>query len=307
MAPYTTIKMLVADDSRTVQLFFKNIAAQSRMPIEVITAENGRECLSFLEQGDIDLAFIDVNMPDMSGMEAVGIARFKGNKTFVTLMSGKVTEERLQLARQIGAYEYLSKPFTETSVQAIFKTYRCVSRRMSTLIVDDTRTIRQIVRRVLERSIFRFNIEEAGDGESAIRRFSDGGFELVFLDYNMPGLPGLDTLQRLRGCEPNCKVIMISAERNEEHFRRALDLGAVAFLYKPFFTRDIDRAIHAALGLKLPELAARSPDGGGGKSLKVCLPDDTDAQSSGLVDEGISWHIADTDDRPAEKSSELAD
>lgn len=309
MAPYTTIKMLVADDSRTVQLFFKNIAAQSRMPIEVITSENGRECLTFLEQGDIDLAFIDVNMPEMSGMEAIGIARFKGNKTFVTLMSGKVTEERLELARQLGAYEYLIKPFTDATVQAIFKTYRYVSRRMSTLIVDDTRTIRQIVRRVLERSIFRFNIEEAADGESAVRRFSDGGFDLVFLDYNMPGLPGLETLERLRACEPNCKVIMISAERNEEHYRRALDLGAVAFLYKPFFSRDIDRAIHAALGLKLPDLAARLPEGasGGGKSPQVCLPDDSDTKSSGMVDEGISWHIADADESPAEKSSEAAD
>src|ERR1700730_4473703 len=150
------------------------------MPIDLITADNGRECMMLLNEGGIDIAFIDVNMPEMSGMEAVSRARFKGNKTFITLMSGKADQGRFAVARQIRAYEYLVKPFPAEAVEAVLKTYRRVAVRMKTLIVDDTRTIRKILRRVLECSIFRLAIEEAADGEAALSLLKQGGFDLVF-------------------------------------------------------------------------------------------------------------------------------
>src|SRR5262245_569678 len=150
MAQYTT-KMLVADDSRTVQLFFEGVVAKSRVPIELLTADNGRECLILLEQGGVDLAFIDISMPEMSGLEAVSRARFTGNKTFITFISGKGAEDRFEVARHLRAYEYLVKPFADTDVEAIVNAYRQVSRKMKTLVVDDSRTMRRTVRRVLGR------------------------------------------------------------------------------------------------------------------------------------------------------------
>src|SRR5262245_15948163 len=136
--------MLVADDSQMMQSFFKEIVERSSLPFELLTAETGKECMALLEQGGIDLAFVDVSLPEMSGMEAVSRARFKGNQTFVTLMSEKASESRLEVARHIRAYEYLVKPFTAADVEAVFRTYQRVRVRMKTLIVDDTRTMRKI-------------------------------------------------------------------------------------------------------------------------------------------------------------------
>jgi CheY-like chemotaxis protein len=256
MSHFHSIRMLVADDSRTVLRFFKDVVAGAPWPLELITAETGLECMALLEQGDVDLAFIDVNMPDMSGMEAVGRVRFKGNRTFVTLMSGRSDERRLKVARQIRAYEYLVKPFSAGDVLDIIRTYQSVAKRTRTLIVDDSRTIRQVILRVLNRSVFNLAIDEAASGERALKLFADGSYDLVFLDYNMPGLDGLDTLRRILSGEPNTKVIMISAERNDDHVRGTLDAGAVTFLHKPFFAVDVDRALHAAFGLKLPGLGS---------------------------------------------------
>ena len=176
------IKMLVADDSRTVLRFFEDVLAQSRFPIELVTAQTGRECMTFLEQDDIGLAFIDVHMPDMSGLEALSRARFHGNKTFVTLLSTKADAPRFELARQLRVYEYLVKPFTADNVTAILRTYRRVATKMHAMIVDDSRTMRLLVRRVIERSIFRLDIEEASNGTTALSRFDYGNFDLVFLD-----------------------------------------------------------------------------------------------------------------------------
>lgn len=278
MSHFLTIKMLVADDSRTVQRFFKDVVDAAPMPVEIVTADTGLECMMLLEQGGIDLAFIDVHMPEMSGMEAVGRARFKGNRTFITLMSSKADPRRLKVARQIRAYEYLVKPFSAADILTILKTFQSVSRRTKTLIVDDSRTIRHVIMRVLKRSVFNLAIEEASSGERALKLFSDGTYDLVFLDYNMPGLDGLVTLDRLRANDPNTKIIMISAEHNDEHVRDAIDHGALSFLHKPFFAVDVDRSLHAAFGLKLPELSlTRDDEDDHLMSRMLCPTDERDA------------------------------
>jgi len=77
---------------------------------------------------------------------------------------------------------------------------------------------------------------------------------MVFLDCNMPGFDGIKTLELLRQRNPDTRVIMISAERDNARVKQALARGATAFLHKPFFTADIDRVLHQALGLKMPGL-----------------------------------------------------
>jgi CheY-like chemotaxis protein len=246
--------MLVADDSRTIQLFFRHAVAKYAHAIELITTEDGHECATLLASGAPDLAFVDVNMPGMSGMEALGAARHKGIRTFVTLMSTNGSAPRLAIARQLNVYEYLVKPFTAHDIEAVIATYRRVSEPMRTLIVDDSRTIRGVIRRLLEQSIFRLAIEEADEGAIAVERCRETPFDLVFLDCNMPGFDGIKTLELLRRRNPETRVIMISAERDHARIAQALALGAAVFLHKPFFVADVDRALHQTLGLRMPGL-----------------------------------------------------
>jgi len=83
---------------------------------------------------------------------------------------------------------------------------------------------------VLANSIFNIDVTEAGNGEAALEHCDNGEFDVVFLDSNMPGLPGTQTLERLLERDPGVKVIMISGERNEERRKWALDRGAFTFL-----------------------------------------------------------------------------
>ena len=291
-----SIKLLVADDSQTIQQFFKQVIERSSLPIEFLTADNGKECMALLEGGGVDVAFVDVNMPEMSGMEAVSRARFKGSNTFVTLMSGKASESRFEVARHIRAYEYLLKPFTAVDVEAILKVYQRVRTRMRTLVVDDTKTMRKIMRRVLDRSVFRFTVEEAADGEKALKLIDDQNFDIVFLDFNMPGLDGIETLERVRASGALCKVIMVSAEPDQQRIGLALEKGAVACLNKPFFASDIDRAIHEAFGFKLPKLAAKTGAGRNAAAAgQACAPDDGPGGAATLVPSADDWGLEDED------------
>jgi len=255
MSVSAKLKVLVVDDSPIVHDIFADMVEGSPVPFEVIRAHSGEQCMEFLKQGGINLAFIDVNMPGMSGMEAVSNARYEGIKTFVTLMSSNPSKRRFQIARLLKVYEFLAKPFTAEAVYAILRTYRKVNTPTRALIVDDSATVRRLINKVVSSSVFNIDVTEAADGEKALAACENGDFDVVVLDCNMPGLNGVATLEQLIERDPGIKVIMISGERNEDRRRWALDRGAIAFLYKPFYAEDIDRELHQLFDLKMPMLA----------------------------------------------------
>ena len=102
------------------------------------------------------------------------------------------------------------------------------------LVVDDSRVIRKVARRILED--IGFEIAEAADGQEALAWCRTSMPEAILLDWNMPVMGGLDFLKRLR-MEPGGsipKVVFCSVENELEQIRTALDAGADEFIMKPF-------------------------------------------------------------------------
>jgi DNA-binding NtrC family response regulator len=246
--------MLVADDSHVVQRIFLDAAAHSQLPLRITMTDNGRDCLTMLEGREIDLAFIDVNMPDLSGTEAFWTARKLGIQTFVTLMSSPPSPKAVDMARKLNAYEFLFKPFKTDDASAIIKTYARITAPTKVLIVDDSQTVRQIIQKTIKATLFNCQIADAADGQTAIERCAREDFDVVFLDCNMPNLSGLETLERLLATNPDLKVVMISSERDDMRDMRARKVGAYAFLPKPFAAADMDLTLHNIHGLRSPNL-----------------------------------------------------
>jgi DNA-binding NtrC family response regulator len=264
------ITMLIADDSQVSQDLLTDAARASKLPLRLSVTDNGRDCLTLLNGSNIDLAFIDVHMPELSGTEAFWSARKQGVQTFVTLMSSPPAAEAVDLAIKLRAYEFLFKPFAVAEATAIMKTYARISSPTKVLITDDSSSVRQIVQKILQGSVFNCEITEAGDGDSAVSLCRSSEFDVVFLDCNMPGLSGLSTLKRLRIIQPLLKVVMISAERNLLNESQALDGGACAFLQKPFTSADVDRVLHAAFGLRSPNLKVTKSEPGFEVAIEGC-------------------------------------
>lgn len=102
------------------------------------------------------------------------------------------------------------------------------------LLVDDNDFNRDILGRAVARQGHTFT--EASDGRQALAIIQPTGFDLVLLDIHMPGLNGLEVLQRLKG-DPQLRhipVIMISALDEIETVVRCIEMGAVDYLPKPF-------------------------------------------------------------------------
>jgi two-component system chemotaxis response regulator CheY len=102
------------------------------------------------------------------------------------------------------------------------------------LIVDDSRVIRKVARRILED--LGFDIAEASDGMEALAWCRADMPNAILLDWNMPVLNGLDFLRQLRA-EPGGDapvVVFCSVETEPLRIREALDAGAAEYIMKPF-------------------------------------------------------------------------
>ncbi len=256
-----SISVLVADEFHLIQQIFLDAGRASKLSLRLSSTDNGRDCLTLLSGGNVDLAFIDVHLPELSGIDAFWVARKQGVRTFVTLMSNPPSSKAVEMARKLEAYEFLFKPFAVADALAIIKTYDRITSPTKVLIVEDSSTVRQIVQKVLQESAFNCAISEAGDGETALTLCGTSQFDVVFLDCNMPGLDGLNTMKRLLALQSSLKVVMNSAEHDQTRERQALDCGACTFLHKPFFAADVDRVLHAAFGLRSPTLKLERSEG----------------------------------------------
>jgi CheY-like chemotaxis protein len=246
-------KMLVADDSQVTLSIFRDVTQRSCSLLNFVEVTNGRDCIRLLGRGDIDLAFIDIHMPEMSGLDALRGARHVGIKTFVTLMSGDKSRQFRPLARELKAYEFLIKPFDVRDVESVIRTYRRAMQATSVLVIDSSTTVRKIVRKVLDGSIFRMDCYEATDGETALAHCRRTGFDVVFLDCTSHGAGGLATLDRLLLLNGDAKIVAVTNSRKME--AEAMRRGAAAVLGKPFSSGDVDAVLHCLFGLSLPGLA----------------------------------------------------
>jgi two-component system chemotaxis response regulator CheY len=103
------------------------------------------------------------------------------------------------------------------------------------LVVDDDPLIRKLILTTLQ-DVAGFELREAGDGIAAIESATALRPDIVFLDYDMPRLDGVETCRRLRSdpVTADATIIMLTAMSDQPAQERAVSAGADLFLTKPF-------------------------------------------------------------------------
>lgn len=109
------------------------------------------------------------------------------------------------------------------------------------LVIDDDPSMRRVIRLALEAD--GADVTEAEDGPQGLELAYGGSFELVILDWNMPGPAGPEVLNALRRAQPDLPVLMLTAELTARQGGLALAYGATAFLAKPFRGDDLRTAV----------------------------------------------------------------
>ncbi len=124
---------------------------------------------------------------------------------------------------------------------------------MKVLVVDDMSTMRRIVKNVLKQ-IGYTSVEEAPDGQEALKKLKGGGFGLVVTDWNMPVMTGLELLKAIRADVElkTLPVLMVTAEAQKENIIEAIQAGVSNYVVKPFTAEALLEKLTKVFAKKTP-------------------------------------------------------
>jgi two-component system, chemotaxis family, chemotaxis protein CheY len=253
------LRILIVDDNFVPRGAIRSAFEKSDHNFEIVEAETGEEALVIIKHARFDLIFCDIQMPGISGPEALAVAfRDELSKPFMVLMSTKIGATVAEIGRKIGVYEFLAKPFKASDVLGAVDAYMQLRKPIRLLLVDDSSTARKLMSRILHQSRFQMVLSEAQSGEDAIQLAKTKTFDVIIVDFNMPGIDGVETAGNLLRSSPNAQIVVISTEQQSSMVRAAQFVGAFAFLKKPFGANDIDVVLHDAFAIKRPSLAVET-------------------------------------------------
>ncbi len=118
------------------------------------------------------------------------------------------------------------------------------------LVADDEPAIRKVVRDAFERE--GHEVVAAIDGQEALERFEEGGFDLVVTDLAMPNLGGLELVQEIRRKLSATPILVLTVKSEEREKVRLLDAGADDFVTKPFGIAELLARARALLRRREP-------------------------------------------------------
>lgn len=123
---------------------------------------------------------------------------------------------------------------------------------LSILVVDDSATVRAVVRKTLELAgVPVSELHEAGNGKEALELLGEHWIDLVFADINMPVMNGVEMIERMRedGLLESVPVIILSTEGSRTRMEELKAKGVRAYLRKPFAPEMLRELVYDVTGM----------------------------------------------------------
>ena len=243
----------------------------------ITTAVNGEAATSLMAVERFDLVLLDINMPVMNGFEVLEWLRDRDKQSMRTIMlTGDGDRDSVTASLTLGADDYLLK--TAGIVEILHRVRRACqdaalevqqgitsvsaeSQDCHVLVVDDESLNQEIIMHRLQASNLTTHV--ANDGRAALRVLEQQHFDLMLLDYLMPGLDGLEVIKKVRERwdGDDLGIIMISAENAPELVTRFYEAGADDYIAKPFHAVELQARMQTVLlDLRLRQKARRLAD-----------------------------------------------
>lgn len=243
-------KILVADDESMVrQLCYDLFSKEGH---QVITVGRGDQVLEMIRTQKPDLVLLDISIPGEQGLSLLErMNREAGKKMAVVIFSGAVTPELEKQAMTLGAIDVIHKGLgiheLRDKVNKILAAKHLVfgeprdRSKDKILVVDDDDAVRGLLVTFLHKKGIR--VIEANSGELALMLVEKERPNMILLDVTMPGMDGILTLKKIREIDPEVGIVMASAVQDEQIAREATELGAYAYVLKPFDLQYLEMVV----------------------------------------------------------------
>lgn len=126
--------------------------------------------------------------------------------------------------------------------------------QINVMLVDDHAVVRMGFKMLLETALDIKVVAEAENGETAIKAYVEHKPNVVVMDITMPGMGGLEAIDRILAKDSSAKILVLSAHEDSVHPKRVLNAGAMGYLTKRSAAEELIKAIHmVAAGKKYIE------------------------------------------------------
>ena len=260
--------VLVVDDSITVRELLS--MSFNKLGYRVEQARDGQEAWDKLCGGLVcDMIFSDIEMPRMNGLELLSNLHqdSKLRSIPVAMLTSRGADKHRQIANDLGAKAYLTKPYTEKDLMDVaqhlieinkanqevesanVKASRVDKQNASyedaplVLIIDDSVTVRELLSMTFKKAGYR--VEQARDGQEAWEKLSDGlECDIAFCDIEMPRMNGLELLAQLQKDEKlaSLPIAMLTSRGAQKMRNIAASRGANGYFVKPYVEEDLLKA-----------------------------------------------------------------
>jgi CheY-like chemotaxis protein len=247
--------VLLADDSASMRKSLAAAIGNYDRSIEIVEALTGRQALDVLVGRVPNIAFINLQLPEITGAEAIAWASRQNVRPLTILMSNQVLPKWVEVSTELGAYEFWRKRFDPAHVMELLRAYRLMRTPMRLLLVDESPTAHEIIGRMTANSRFSLDVDHSDSGAHALRLLRETHYDLALIDSGISaGMSGLEIACQARVASPATKLILMASGNAKGAMQVAGQFGLSSFLTKPFYAADLDFALHSEFELRRPYL-----------------------------------------------------
>jgi DNA-binding NtrC family response regulator len=255
-----TVNVLLVDDE--ADFLSATAKALTRRGFRVFTASGAEEARAVFRAQEIDVAVLDVNLPDGDGHQLFyELKRWRPEAQFLMLTGHGSLQRAFEMSRE-GVFDYLGKPMEMDVLAARIRDAASVSAEaevppdaIRVLLIDDEADFLVSIKRVLTRRGLVVAI--AGNGEEGLALLARQPVDVAIVDVKMPGIDGLEVLARIKKTFPRVEVLLLTGHATVDTAIAGMKDGAFDYLFKPHDPDDLVRKIQAAAEQKR-EIEGRS-------------------------------------------------
>jgi len=248
---FVSVRLLAVCASAPDAELLRQGAAHAANKVIFSHVANAAAARDALAEGNIDVVLVESTLAERDMKEVFKAARAAPNPPGIVLLAPS-SQEAAELVAAGVSDPLVARPTKLADAKALIESCLHLKVPSRVLVVDDSSTMRSIVRKILGGCRFPLEIAEADDGIDALKQIGAGKFDFVLLDYNMPGLSGIEMLPQIKGQHPRLVVVMMTSADDSALAARALAAGAGGFLKKPFYASDVDTILFASYRLRPP-------------------------------------------------------
>ena len=212
-----------------------------------VPATNGEDGLRLARETKPALILLDVLMPHVDGWTVLARLKADAQLADIPVVMISVTQDR-RFGMTLGAADYLVKPVEQAKLLQTLRKHIGDRGEHSVLVIDDDKTTRDMLRRMLEREAW--SVIEAADGREGLAQLGKHRPAAILLDLMMPQMDGftfLDSL-RQRGDETAVPIIVLSAKELSRTELARLENQVQKVIEKGHFSHhQLEQVLHDAL------------------------------------------------------------